>query len=167
MSLLLERKSVRSFSDKPVSKEDITKLLQAAMQAPSAHNQQPWKFIVVTDRLLLDELSIASTGAWMLKNVNVAIVPLLLPTDLSPHFATQDLSAATQNILLEATNLGISSCWIGAYPLEERVAHIEKVLNIKDGIHPFSMIALGYEKGNRKINLRYDESRVLYNKLEE
>ncbi len=164
MNLLLERKSIRRFTNKEITKEDITKMLKAAMQAPSAHNQQPWEFIVVDDRELLDKLSLASTGAWMLKNVNVAIVPLLLPTDKSPHFAIQDLSAATQNILLEATNLGIGSCWIGAYPLDERVKHIEKVLNITGNIHPFSMIALGYPKDSKETILRYDKSRIHYNK---
>ncbi len=167
MSLLLERKSIRNFTDKPIEKELIDKMLKAAMQAPSAHNQQPWEFIVVDDRALLDELSSASTGAWMLKNVNVAIVPLIIPTEASPHFAVQDMAAATQNILLEATNLGIGSVWIGVYPLEERVNHIEKVLNIKDGLHPFSMIALGYPKYDKETKLRYSESRVHYNKLED
>ncbi|MCK5761854.1 MAG: nitroreductase family protein, partial [Candidatus Izimaplasma sp.] len=103
MSLLLERKSIRNFTDKPIEKELIDKMLKAAMQAPSAHNQQPWEFIVVDDRDLLDELSKASNGAWMLKNVNVAIVPLIIPTEASPLFAVQDMAAATQNILLEAT----------------------------------------------------------------
>ncbi len=167
MSLLLKRKSIRKFTDKVVEKELITKLLKAAMQAPSAHNQQPWKFIVVDDRELLDELSLASSGAWMLKDVNVAIVPLLIPTDASPHFAIQDMSAATENILLEATNLGLGSVWIGVYPLEERFNHVEKVLNIKNGIHAFSMIALGYPKYDKETRIRYDESRVHYNKLED
>ena len=167
MSLLLERKSIRNFTDKPIEKELIDKMLKAAMQAPSAHNQQPWEYIVVDDRALLDELSSASTGAWMLKKVNVAIVPLIIPTEASPHFAVQDMAAATQNILLEATNLGIGSVWIGVYPLEERVNHIEKVLNIKNGKHPFSMIALGYPKYDKETKLRYSKSRVHYNKLED
>ena len=167
MSLLLERKSIRNFTDKAIEKEVIEKLLKAAMQAPSAHNQQPWEFIVVDDRTLLDELSLASSGAWMLKNVNVAIVPIIVPTEASPRFAVQDMAACTQNILLEATNLGLGSVWIGVYPLEERVNHIEKVLNIKDSKHPFSMIALGYPKYEKETKIRYDESRVHYNKLEE
>jgi len=167
MNILLERKSIRKFTDKDISKEDITKMLQAAMQAPSANNQQPWEFIVVDDRELLDKLSLASNGAWMLKDVKVAIVPLIIPTELSPLLAVQDLAAATQNILLEATNLKIGSVWIGVYPLEKRIDYIEKVLNIKDGKHPFSMIALGYESGKKETQLRYSETRVHYNKMGE
>ena len=167
MSLLLERKSTRNFTDKIIEKELITKMLKAAMQAPSANNQQPWEFIVVDDSELLDKLSTASRGAWMLKDVKVAIVPLILKGDKSPHFAVQDLSAATENILLEATNLGIGSVWIGVYPLEDRVNYIEEVLNIKGDKHPFSMIALGYPKYDKETRIRYDKSRIHYNKLEE
>ena len=167
MSLLLRRKSIRKYTNEPIKKEVITTLLKAAMQAPSANNQQPWKFIVVDDRELLDKLSTACSGAWMLKNVNVAIVTLMIPIKPSPYFTVQDMAAATQNILLEATNIGLGSCWIGVYPIEERVNYIEKLLNIKDGIHPFSMIALGYPKNDKETILRYDESRIHYNKLED
>ncbi len=167
MSLLLKRKSTRKFLNQKVSKELVDKLLISAMQAPSAHNQQPWEFIVVDDRLLLDQLSKASSGSGMLKDVNVAIVPVMIPTKASPHFAVQDMAAATENILLEATNLGLGSVWIGVYPLEERVNYIEKVLNIKDGKHPFSMIALGYPGEEKAVKIRYDSSRVHYNKLGE
>ena len=167
MSLLLKRKSIRNYTNQPIKKEVITALLKAAMQAPSANNQQPWEFIVVDDRELLDQLSEASSGAWMLKNVSVAIVPLIIPTEPSPKFAVQDMAAATQNILLEATNLGLGSVWIGVYPLEERVNYIEKVLNIKNGIHPFSMIALGYPKYDKETKIRYQESRIHHNKLGE
>ena len=167
MSLLLERKSIRNFTDKVIEKELVTKMLQAAMQAPSANNQQPWEFIIVDDRSLLDQLSQTSRGAWMLKDVKLAIVPLILKGDKSPHFAVQDLSAATENILLEATNQGIGSVWIGVYPLEDRIRYIEKILNISGDKHPFSMIALGYPKHKKETRLRYDESRIHYNKLEE
>jgi len=167
MNIILERKSIRKFTDQDILKEDITKMLQAAMQAPSANNQQPWEFIVVDDRELLDKLSLASNGAWMLKDVKVAIVPVIIQTESSPLLAPQDMAAATQNILLEATNLGIGSVWIGVYPLEKRTGYIEEVLNIKNGKHPFSMIALGYESGKKETELRYNETRVHYNKMGE
>ncbi len=167
MSLLLKRKSIRKFTNQKIDNKVIKKLLKAAMQAPSAHNQQPWEFVIVNDQELLNKLSKASSGAWMLKDVTVAIVPLIIPTKASPHFAVQDMAAATENILLEATNLGIGSVWIGVYPLEERVKHVEEVLNIKDGKHPFSMIALGYPIEDEAVKIRYDEARIHYNKLEE
>lgn len=167
MSLMLKRSSIRSYLDKEVPKELVTKLLQAAMQAPSARNQQPWDFIVVDKRELLDELSKASNGAWMLKDAPLAIIPMIRPTDKSPHFAQQDLAAATENILLECTNNGLGAVWIGVYPLEERVSFVEKAIGITGDIHPFCMIAIGYPKEEKEIKLRYDEGRIKYNSWEE
>ena len=164
MSLLLDRKSIRKFTDKIISEEDITKLLTAAMQAPSACNQQPWEFIVVDDKALLVELSKASRGAWMLADVNKAIIVIMTETEPSPRMRQQDCGAATENILLEATNLGIGSVWIGVYPLEERLEYVNKLLNITNG-NAFSMIALGYPNETRDVPLRYDKSRVYRNKV--
>lgn len=164
MSLIVNRKSIRKYTNQKIEKEKITELLKAGMQAPSAKNQQPWKFIIVDNREILDELSLTSTGSWMLKTATLAIIPIILPAEKAPHFAVQDLSAATENILLEATNLGLGSVWIGIYPLEERVNHVEKVLKITGEVHPFSIIALGYPLDEKETISRYDESRIYYNK---
>ncbi|MCF7926934.1 MAG: nitroreductase family protein [Candidatus Izimaplasma sp.] len=163
MSLVLQRQSIRKYKDKPVEQSKIKQLLKAGMQAPSANNQQPWEFIVVDDRALLDNLSETSSGAWMLKDAAVAIIPLIMTGDRSPKFAIQDLSAATENILLEATNQSLGAVWIGCYPKEERYKFVEEVLNIKKG-HPFSMIAVGYPDEEKEMKLRYDEKRVHFNK---
>ena len=164
MSIIMKRNSVRHFLDKPVPKELVTKLLESGMQAPSANNQQPWEFIVVDDRDIIKELIKATVGARPLNTATLCIIPMIKPGDKSPLFNVQDLSAATENILLEATNLGLGGVWIGVYPHEERWNHIEKVLNITGDIHPFSMIAIGYPQSTRPIVKRYDESRVHYNK---
>jgi len=163
MSLIMKRNSIRSYTDELVSKETILKLLKSGMQAPSANNQQPWEFIVVDDRKLLDELSETSKGAWMLKDAPVAIIPMILESDKSPHFRVQDLSAATQNILLEVTNQNLGAVWIGVYPLEDRVNHIEKVLNITGTAHPFAIIAIGHPAKQREVIVKFDESRIHFN----
>lgn len=164
MSIIMKRNSVRNFLDKPVPKELVIKLLESGMQAPSANNQQPWEFIVVDDRLIINELIKTSVGARPLNTATLCIIPMIKTGDKSPLFNVQDLSAATENILLEATNLGLGGVWIGVYPLEERCKHIEKVLGVKGDIRPFSMIAIGYPQNSRPIVKRYDESRVHYNK---
>lgn len=164
MSLVMKRNSIRNFLDKQVPKELVTKLLESGMQAPSANNQQPWEFIVVDDRTILDELVKTGVGATPLNTATLCIIPMIKPGDKSPMFNVQDLSAVTQNILLEATNLELGAVWIGVYPIQDRYKHIEKVLNITGDIHPFCMIAIGYPKTRRPIIKRYDESRVHYNK---
>ncbi len=162
MSLLLKRKSIRHYNDQPISDSTITELLKAAMQAPSANNQQPWEFIVVDNPSLLDQLSKTSRGAWMLKDVKRAIVVVMTETEKSPVMAPQDCAAATQNILLRATELDLGAVWIGVYPREERFTHVDELLHITNG-HAFSMIALGYPKKEETVKLRYDDSRVHYN----
>lgn len=164
MSFILNRSSIREFKETPIEQDKITELLKAAMQAPSAKNQQPWEFIVIDDKSILLELSKTSTGSWPLNSATCAIIPMLMPSTLSPHFRVQDLSAATENILLEATNLGLGSVWIGIYPLEDRLSHVEKTLKISGESHPFSIIALGYPLKEKTVKERFDISRVHYNK---
>lgn len=162
------RRSVRTFENKEVSKEYIDKILKAAMQAPSAKNQQPWYFIVVDKRELLDEMSIMASGANLLKHAPLAIICLYDKNILtSPDFVYHDMGALTQNILLEVTHLNLGAVWIGGSPRKERVDHIRTMFNLEENIVPFSIVAIGYpnkeSKGNYYIN-RYDENRVKYNK---
>ncbi|MBN2605411.1 MAG: nitroreductase family protein [Bacilli bacterium] len=164
MSFILKRCSIREFKDIAIEPEKITALLQAAMQAPSAKNQQPWEFIVIDDKSILLELSKTSAGSWPLKTATCAIIPMIMPSELSPHFRVQDLSAATENILLEATNQGLGSVWIGIYPLEDRLSHVENTLRICGDAHPFSIIALGYPLKEKAVLTRFDAKRVHYNK---
>ncbi|MFK5882734.1 MAG: nitroreductase family protein [Candidatus Izemoplasma sp.] len=166
MSIILNRKSSRTYLDTKVTDKQIESILKAAMQAPSAHNQQPWEFIVVNDRKILNALVAAAPNARALLTAPIAIIPILRPTTLSPLFSIQDMSAATQNILLEAENLGLGTVWIGVLPNEERVAAVKKILNIKDSLNPFSIIALGVSNDPRKSTSRYDESRIHYNVME-
>ncbi|MCF7925706.1 MAG: nitroreductase family protein [Candidatus Izimaplasma sp.] len=166
MSLVLKRKSIRKYTNKVIEDEKIQELLKAAMQAPSANNQQPWEFIVVDDQALLTKLSEASPGAWMLKNVTKAIVVVMKETEKSPVMAPQDCATATQNILLRATELGLGGVWIGVYPKQERYTYIEAQLKITKG-HAFSMIALGYPDADETVTLRYDKSRVHTNHYQE
>ncbi len=164
MSLLLKRKSIREFTSEPVKDKDIKKMLVAAMQAPSANNQQPWEFIIVQDEKIKEQLSLASKGARMIKYAPLCIVVVMKKTEKSPLMRPQDCSAATENILLEAVNQNLGAVWIGVYPLEERYTYINKLLNITNET-AFSMIAIGHPKNDREVSIRYDESLVHYNKM--
>lgn len=159
-----KRNSIRKYTDQLVEEEKVTELLKSAMQSPSAKNQQPWEFIVVNDQKLLKKMSEASKGSWPLSGAPLAIITIMKPTDKSPHYAVQDMSAATQNILLEATNLGLGAVWIGCYPLVERTSLIKSVLQIPEPYEPFSVISIGYPAEEREVNARFDESLIHYNK---
>jgi nitroreductase len=163
-SVVQNRNSIRTYTSRAVEEDKIKELLKSAMQAPSAKNQQPWEFIVVDDQKLLKRMSEASKGSWPLSGAPLAIVTIMKPTDKSPYYAVQDMSAATENILLEATNQGLGAVWIGCYPLVERTSLIKSVLQITEPYEPFSVIAIGYPKETREIQERYDESRIHHNR---
>lgn len=161
MSLCMQRKSVRRFLPTQIPHETIEKLMMSAMQAPTATNQQPWEFIIIKNRSILESLSQASKGAWPLKEAPIGILTLWRKDCKNPVMAPQDLSAATQNILLEATHQNLGAVWIGVYPREERMKNIASLLKLSDNQVPFSLIALGYpDEDDKKIKIRYDQSRI-------
>ncbi len=161
MSLCLQRKSIRKFLDSKVSDDVIERLMMSAMQAPSATNQQPWSFVVIKNRALLEKLSAISKGAWPLKEAPLGILTLYKEETNRPMMVPQDMAAATQNILLEATNQGLGSVWIGVYPREERMEAIENLVPMEVGHKPFSLVALGYpeSQSHKKVTHRFDKQK--------
>ncbi len=160
MSLCLQRTSVRKFLQSKITDEVVERLMMSAMQAPSATNQQPWYFIVIKNRELLERLSGISKGAWPLKEAPLGILTLYDENVKRPMMIPQDMAASTQNILLEATHQGLGSVWIGVYPREERMKEVSEIVTHDSSLKPFSLIALGYpQSSNQRVNYRYDTSR--------
>lgn len=165
MNSIFTRRSVRRFNSNTVEKEKIEKLLRAAMQAPSAKNGRPWEFIVVSGKDNLLKLSTFSPYSSSLAYANVAIIVLgNTKSMVMPEYYQQDLSAATQNILLEATELNLGSVWYGVTPEISKMSYISNMFNLDSSLMPFSVIGIGYpeiENANTFID-RYDESKVTY-----
>lgn len=162
--IIFKRRSIRRFLDKPVEPEKLEKILKAGMQAPSAHNNQRWEFLVVTDKDKREALSKMSPWAGMVAKAPVAVVVMGKTDneDLRQWFE-QDLGACTENILLQIAEEGLGGCWMGFYPNMERVGLIQKYFNVPDDIVPFSVIALGYSEDENKFVDRSDMSKVHYN----
>jgi nitroreductase len=156
---LFARRSIRRYTQEPVTEEQVTTLLQAAMAAPSANNRQPWAFIVVTDQAKREALAEGHPYAKMLPTVPVCIVPCGVPTG-NDTFWVEDLSAATENILLAATALGLGSVWCGVYPNMARVAEARQILGIPEGAVPFCYIAIGHGDEPKESRTQYDVARV-------
>lgn len=137
LNTIYTRRSVRSFTGEPVSKDDLIKLLRAAMSAPTAVNIQPWSFIVVTDRKTLDKLCDNLPYAKMLGKAGAAILVCGIPDKdevYSKDYWVMDCSAATENILLAAHALGLGSVWTAVYVDMDRVKTVRALLNIPDNI---------------------------------
>jgi nitroreductase len=141
------RRSVRSFSDAPVSDDLIRKLLEAAMLAPSAGNQQPWHFVIVREPLRLSAVPDFHPYCKMIADASVAIVVCGDPVGKKwPDFWVQDCSAAVQNLLLAARAEGLGSVWTGVYPIEERMQGCRELFMIPPHILPFAIIPLGWPR---------------------
>lgn len=161
------RTSVRDYKARPVEKEKIEKMLRAAMAAPTAMNKQPWHFVVVDQRNVLDALAGANPYAKMLKKAPLAIV-VCGNTDKmieggGRDFWIQDASAATENLLLAAHAMGLGAVWTGAYPSEERCISISKVLSLSDNLVPLNMIVVGYPAEHPQPKQKFKEENVSYN----
>ena len=160
MNSLYHRVSIRKYQDKPVEKEKIEAILRAAMQAPSAGNQQPWEFYVVTDKAKLEALSQVSRYAGMTKDAPVAIVSAYRKECWMPDYAQIDLSIAMENLWLETDNQGLGGVWLGIAPLEDRMKAVEEIIGIPDTLRAFAIFPFGYPAEERKQQDRYDESRI-------
>jgi len=158
---LLTRRSIRKYAKEPVSDEAIRALLEAAMAAPSAGNQQPWHFIVIRDRSVLDEIPRLHPHAQMVREAPVAVVVCGDSRAVKyEDYWPQDCAAATENLLLAAHANGLGAVWCGVYPIEERVNPLQRLLGLPEGVLPFSLIAMGHPDEEKPPAERFDASRV-------
>ncbi|MBR1616527.1 nitroreductase family protein [bacterium] len=147
---MLTRMSTRHYIEgKKLTEKQFELLFKAAMSAPTARNTQPWEFIRVENKDTLNKIADSISSSQMLRTASGAIVVLgnLDKTPNMTEFWSQDTSAATQNILLEAHNLGLGAVWIGVYPIEERVKSIREIFNLPDNVIPLCVISIGYPTG--------------------
>ena len=162
MKNVFSRVSIRKYQDRPVEKEKTLAMLRAAMQAPSAANQQPWEFFVVTNKEKLEALSKVHAYAGMTKDAPVAIVSVYRKECRLPDYAQIDLSAAMENLWLEADAQGLGGVWIGIAPWEERMKPVEEILNIPDTMRAFAIFPYGYPAEERNQQDRFDVCRIHY-----
>lgn len=164
LEAILSRRSIRRYTDQKISDELIKKMLQAAMSAPSAHNYQPWHFILINDRKLLDQIPQFHHYAKMLKQAPLAIAVCGdLTLEKNTDYIIEDCSAASQNILLAAHALGLGAVWLGIHPRKERVDGLKKLLKTEEHILPVSLISIGYPAEQKSAEVRYNPDIVWLN----
>lgn len=163
MNSIFHRISVRKYEDKPVEKEKIMQILKAGMQAPSACNQQPWEFYVVTDKKKIEALSKMTSYTGCAAKAPVVLVSAYrLEGLVAPAFAQIDMSIAQENIWLETDALGLGGVWIGIAPMQDRMDLVHDILKLPENVEVFSLFALGYPAESRKQQDRFDESRIYF-----
>jgi nitroreductase len=162
---ILGRRSIRSWRDEPVDDAAVELLLRAAMAAPSAGNQQPWRFVVVRDRQVLARLAAASPYAQMLPAAPLALVVCGdAAAEVHPGFWVQDCSAAVQNLLLAAHALGLGAVWLGYHPREDRVRGAQAALGLPDTVIPLAVVPVGWPAEPKPPADRYDPAKVRFDR---
>ena len=159
---LLKRRSIRKFSDEAVSEEDILKLLHAGMSGPSACNKTPWEFYVVTNPEALEKLRNAARFSKITAPLAIVVCGNLsrtLPLQLS-SFWIQDCSAATENILLAATDLGLGAVWCGVHPMKTAEKNVREALSLPEKIVPLNIIHIGHPLEDPEPRDQFNEKRV-------
>ena len=163
MNSIFHRVSVRKYDDYPVEEDKIMTVIKAGMQAPSAGNQQPWEFYVITNRDKIRELSKISPYAACAANAPVVIVPVYRKEGLRfPEYAEIDMAISQENMWLEADYLGLGGVWLGVAPVSDRMEAVAKVLNLPDDKVAYSLFPMGYPAEEGKQQDRFDEARIHY-----
>lgn len=166
MKEIYTRRSIRKYKDIPLEESQILQVIRAGTYAPSAGNEKPWHFIVITKRETLEAITSFHPYTQMLKSAPVAIIACADLTNIKYEgvFWIQDMSAAVQNMLLEATSMNLGSCWCGVYPNPVLVDNLSMLLELPSNIVPAAIVALGVADEAREIDERFNASLVHYEK---
>lgn len=162
---IFERKSVRSYTDQPVSQEQVETILKAAMAAPSGMNAQPWRFVVVREQATKDKLAIGFNK--MIAKAPVVIVVCGKTTNKlggTNNNWTADCAAATENLLLAVEALGLGAVWTACYPYDERMNPTIEALGLPDNMKPYCIVPVGYPAGNDKPKDKWKPDNIHYEK---
>lgn len=158
IDLIFARRSIRAYTDEPLIDEEIDLLLKAAMAAPSASNIKPWHFVVIRDPARLQALADLHPHGKMLARAALAVAVCGVPGE--SRYWVQDCSAATENLLLAATALGLGAVWLGVHPRPEREGPIGEALGVPAGVGVLCLIAIGNPAEEKPARTQYDPARV-------
>ncbi|MDR3256896.1 MAG: nitroreductase family protein [Endomicrobium sp.] len=162
MDILLERKSVRKYTNEDVKKWDLDYILRAAMSAPTARNTRCYSFIVIKDKETHKKIAAVHKAAQMVLQAPLTILVVGDQNIAFEGYLPQDCSAATQNILLAATAKRYGSVWCGVYSNEERSKAIEKLFNLPENIKAFSLVVIGKSADNKPPKNGWQPEKIKY-----
>ena len=167
LEVIYTRRSVRSFTGEAIPREVLMKILRAGMAAPSARNIQPWSFVGVTERGLMDSLCERLPYAKMLDKAGAAIIVCGVPAKDAVYggkYWVEDCSAAAENILLACHAMGLGAVWTAAYPNEDRVATVRDIIGVPEDVVPLAVIPIGVPKDKGKVTDKFKEENIYWNR---
>lgn len=161
LDIIFSRRSIRRYSGEPVTEAEITSLLEAGMAAPSAANRKPWHFCIITDKAALNKLAEGHPYGKMLAQAELAIAVCGDPSISS--WWVQDCTAATENILIAASGLGLGAVWLGCHGADGREELVREVTGIPAAIGVLNLISVGRPGETKEARTQYDPDRVHVN----
>ena len=164
LKAIMGRRSIRKYTGEKIPEGDIKTLLEAAMNAPSAHNKQPWHFIVVDDRAVLDKVPEYHGYSKMLGMASHAIVVLGDNAVQDTDFWIHDCAAAIENILIAAHAMGYGAVWLGVHPSEALIKGTKDLFGVPGHVTPLGIVSLGVTTVKKPPRENYNEERVHWNK---
>lgn len=164
LKAIMGRRSIRKYTGEKIPDGDIKVLMEAAMNAPSAHNKQPWHFIVVDDRALLNSITEYHQYSKMLEHASHAIIVLGDNQVQDTDFWIHDCAAATENILIAAHAMGYGAVWLGVHPSEALIKGTKDLFGVPGHVTPLGIVSLGVTTVKKPPRENYNEERVHWNK---
>lgn len=145
MKAIMERRSVRSFTEQQVTDEQVEQILRAGMNAPSAGNAQPWEFIIIRNKETLTQIAAINQYAAFAPSASVGILACgNLDLEKFQGYWVQDVSAAVENMLLAVHGMGLGAVWTGIYPMQDRVIAFQRLVHAPDNVIPLGLIVVGF-----------------------
>jgi nitroreductase len=163
-SALLNRRSIRKYSDEEIPNGIVEKLLKAAMYAPSAMNNQAWQFVVINQKEKLEEIFKIIPQEMLKSTKAVILICGDLNLEKNIDYIQQNCSAATQNLMLCAHGVGLGSCWVGVYPVKETILGLQKLFSLPECVVPISLVSLGYPAESPTAEERFKTEKIHFNK---
>lgn len=164
LQAIYTRKSIRKFTGEPLSQEELETVLRAGFSAPSAHNFQPWHFVVIRDAGKLEHIAKHHPYGKMAPGAGCAVIVCGDPEKQNEEgFLVEDCSAAMQNMLLAAHGTGLGAVWCGIYPIKGLMQLIKETAELPEGIIPVGMMVIGHKAQEREATDRFDAAKVHYN----
>lgn len=163
LQAIMTRRSIRSWTNEPVTDEKSKQILEAAMNAPSAADARPWHFVSIDDASVIEQFTGMGGTEMLAESTFMVLVCGDESKEIYPGFWPQDCACAAQNMQLAAHDLGVGCVWIAVYPLDARVETCRSILGIPEDITPFALLAMGNPNQKLEPEYRFDESRVHLN----
>lgn len=168
LEAIFNRRSIRNYTDVLVTDAEIEIILKAAFSAPTAVNTQPWEFVVINEKEVLDKIRDkmvfarynAPLGIVVCGNMKYAL------KGQDKDLWICDCSAAIENMLLAATDIGLGSVWIGIYPIQSRMTTMQKLINLPEHVKPLGMVYFGHGTYQEPGRCRYNEKAVYWQKYD-